>query len=173
MIKNPHPKMILSYKVLLLNHINISYQSLLLIHICLYNRIHPYLFAAIFHDRLQVSFIQLNNLFGLVNVHKIGPLHVPWIMISIDSNLHSFIIIELPIYSNGCIIAKNVQIFFQIFHKISTTAVVGWKATTCIPALGIVFTAGSRLIKLLLLLLNISLNAGDTTCIIVLLDDVN
>ena len=93
----------------------------MLAYIGLDNLIISDLLRTIFYHRLDIIFVQLNDSFGLVDVHIVCPLQISWIVLAMSWLIHILISIELPVYPNSSIVLEDIQVLFELVHQIITT----------------------------------------------------
>ena len=158
----------------------------MLAYIGLDNLIISDLLRTIFYHRLDIIFVQLNDLFGLVDVHIVCPLQISWIVVAMSWLIHILISIELPVYPNSSIVLEDIQVLFEFVPQIITswlTLISSWSdasaliSTLICTRISISMTTmimHTILITVeLLLLLKICLNAIDSALSIFSLNDVN
>ncbi len=139
------------------------------------------LLRAVVHDGLDVILVELYYLFCSINEEIVGSLEVAWVVAASSRLRHSLVIVELPVYPDGCIVAEEVQLTPQILHQVAGQRQAG-SGSPYESTLGLESAIGSSrlrsksaklFVEELLLLLHVGLDTVDPASCAVFLDDVD
>lgn len=119
MVLDSLPEIVLLHKVSLFYSLCHFASLHKLIYTILYDDVIFDLDRAVIHNRIDIIFVQFDNLISPTNKHKVCPPHFLRIR-ALCRLLHPFVVIKLPVYPNCSIVLKNVKLPSEVIDQVAT-----------------------------------------------------